>query len=89
MKENDVGIEEGFYQEVAGLLKCESNYEKFPFRKRTRWNNRLPGNGRYLGSGLVRYHGPTKIHVQLYNPKLNKLFDTPEQALIAIRLALI
>jgi hypothetical protein len=87
MNDLEIGIEEGFYQKVAEVLKCDSNYEKFPFRKRTRWNSRASGNGRYLGHGLVRFYGPTNIHVALIKPKINGVYHTIDEAIDAIHQA--
>lgn len=88
MKEIEIGVEEGFYQAVADLLKCSSDYRKYPFTKRTRWNNRSAGNGRFIGHGLIRFYGPTNIHITLNNPKINGLFSTVDSALEAIKTAL-
>lgn len=80
---------EGFYQSVAEMLQCDGHYREFPFGRRTRWNNRSPGNGRFPGHGLVRYFGPSVIQVSLINPPVSGLFGDPESALEAIRKALI
>jgi hypothetical protein len=88
MNEQDVGVEHGFYEAVAVMLGCdEHSYSKFPFRKRTRWNNRQAGNGRYPGHGIVRRFGPDNIHVQLTNPPVSGLFRSAEAALAAIMAA--
>ena len=47
-------VEQEFYQAVADLLRTQYNYSPFPYSKRSRWNNRHAGNGRYPGHGLVR-----------------------------------
>ena len=89
MNEKDIGIEEGFYKKCAMLLDCaEHVYRPFPYRKRTRWNNRAAGNGRYEGHGLIRMYGPNNIHVMLRSPSLNKQFTSVEDALAAIKDAL-
>ncbi len=82
-EENEV---EDFYQTVAEILKCEGHvYKQFPYSKRTRWNNRLAGNGRFPGHGLVRYFSSTHIHVQLICPPINGLFSSVDAALEAIK----
>jgi hypothetical protein len=72
-----------FYNKVAELLGCtEHAYKKFPYRKRTRWNARVLGNGRYPGFGLVRIFG-SKVHISLYKPvRVNRWFDSMELALV-------
>lgn len=84
-----VGAIEGFYKAVADLLSAEHRFEPFPYGKRTRWNNRLPGNGRYPGCGIVRRYGPDAIHIQLYSPPLGGLYTSEQAALTAIRTALL
>ena len=79
--ENEV---EGFYQSVAKLLGSEHEYKPFPYRKRTRWNNRTAGNGRFVGFGVVRVYSSSVIHVMLNSPKLNKTFSNYADALEAI-----
>jgi hypothetical protein len=81
----DDGVEV-FYQSVAALLQCDSHYTKFPYGRRTRWNNRSAGNGRFSGHGLVRYFGSNHIHVQLVNPPVNGLYRSADDALMAISL---
>ena len=82
--------EEVFYQAVAETLGCAGHsYRKFPYSKRTRWNNRAPGNGRYPGFGLVRRFGSTNVVVQLHTPRLHKHFKNTTDALLAIQLALL
>ena len=83
MKENEIEVE-GFYLKCAELLGAEHTYKKFPYRKRTRWNNRGAGNGRFIGHGLIRVYSENLIRVNLYNPVLNGTFKSPEEALIAL-----
>ena len=79
------GAEERFYRAVAEALNCDHDYKKFPYSKRTRWNNRLPGNGRYPEHGFVRRYSANKIHVQLRNPQLNGVFDSEDAVIRAIK----
>ena len=89
MEENEISVEQGFYEECAKLLDCaEHTYRKFPYRKRTRWNNRTAGNGRFPGHGLVRMFSHNLITVSLYQPKCRGTFATADAALAAIKLAL-
>lgn len=77
-------LEHDFYQNVGMLLSCDAHYRKFPFHKRTRWNNRQAGNGRFQGHGLVRFFGPSNIHVSLHDPEINGRFTGSQEALAAI-----
>lgn len=85
MKENNDGVEEGFYQAVGKILNCDPCYKKREFRKITRWNNRTPGNGRYPGHGIVRFYSSTNIHVSLHTPYITGVYNTIEDALNAIK----
>jgi hypothetical protein len=58
---------EDFYHRCAALLGTEYDCQPFPYKRRTRWNNRKPGNGRYPGYGIIRKFG-NQIHVALTNP---------------------
>jgi len=46
-----------FYEKCAELLGATYECESFPYRYRTRWNNRSPGNGRFEGFGIIRKFG--------------------------------
>jgi hypothetical protein len=86
---NENEIQMDFYQKCANLFGLESDYKPFPYRKRTRWNNRSAGNGRYEGRGLIRMFSPTLIIVTLHNPKLTGQFKSGDEALLAIEQALV
>lgn len=43
-------------------------------RRRTRWNNREPGSGRYPGIGLIRYYSSEIIHITTHDE--NKTFSS-------------
>lgn len=89
MEENDIGVEEGFYLEVARLLDCGGHvYERFPYERRNRWNHRRLGNGRYPGHGIVRRFGPGAILVQLNTPSVHGVFSSAQAAIDAIKNAL-
>jgi hypothetical protein len=89
MKEKDVEMEQGFYQECAKLLDCaEHTYREFPYRKRTRWNNRTAGNGRFPGNGLIRMYASNLIHVNLHHPKVCGQFKSADDVFAAINTAL-
>jgi len=81
--------EEKFYLNVAKIIGCaDHNYRPYPFRKRTRWNTRTIGNGRFPGHGIIRRFSDNNIHVQLYNPNIKGVFRSDEDALNAIRMSL-
>lgn len=86
--ENENSGVEGFYTKCAELLGATHAYKKFPYRKRTRWNNRTAGNGRFIGHGLVRVFGPTTIHVSLTSPRLSGCFKSQDAVLEAIKQAM-
>ena len=89
MNDESMGVEQSFYLAVAEKLQCDGHiYRQFPFRRRTRWNNRTAGNGRYPGHGLVRYFGPSHIDVRLNHPPVSGVYCSTELALAAIQTAL-
>jgi hypothetical protein len=45
-----------FYDTVSSILNIDHDYHD-PARRRTRWNARNLGNGRYPGFGLVQCFG--------------------------------
>ena len=45
-----------FYDTVSSILNIDHDYHD-PVRRRTRWNTRNLGNGRYPGFGLVQCFG--------------------------------
>lgn len=65
-----------FYEAVGALIGVIPEGKAFPYRKRTRWNNRIAGRGRFLGAGIVRVFSDKCIHVQLHNPKLSGTFKS-------------
>lgn len=75
---------EDFYRAVAQLLDETHSYRPFPFGRRTRWNNRTAGNGRFPNRGLVRYYSPTCIHISLTSPPIQGTFSSSTAALLAI-----
>jgi hypothetical protein len=79
--------EKEFYIAVGELLETSQEPGSFPYSYRTRWNNRVPGRGRFANHGLVRCFGPI-VHVALNDPKLSGVYPTYELALEAITLVL-
>jgi hypothetical protein len=78
-----------FYQAVADLLGCVHDYNPWIYDRRTRWNHRRLGNGRYLDHGMVRRYSSTLIHVSLRVPQLNGCYTSESDALQAIEQAVI
>jgi hypothetical protein len=94
-------IEEAFYRECAVILGITTDYvasrpasyysaydEKVVTRstRATRFTHRAPGNGRYVGYGVIRMFSPDMIHVALTQPKLvNQIFTSLEEALAFLR----
>jgi hypothetical protein len=76
MKENKEV--EMFYQNVSDLLKCDDHKYFETYEKKTRWNNRNPGNGRFANHGLVRYYNSSCVHVNLYNPGIFGIFSVED-----------
>lgn len=83
----DINTEEGFYLSVAQLLGCEIDYTPYPYSKKTRWNNRLPGNGRFENHGVIRRFNSNNIHVFLRVPQLSGTFNSASSVLDAIQSA--
>jgi hypothetical protein len=80
--------EEAFYRECAAILGAEDLYEPRHLLKlkRTRWNNRAPGNGRFPGFGTIRMFGPGHIHIALRQPEVvNPVCGSPEEVLDLLR----
>lgn len=81
MNEEQKMVEEGFYKKCAELLGVPDTYRRYPYSKRTRWNNRAPGNGRFEGYGMIRLFG-SKVHMALRSPiAANRWFNTTDEAL--------
>jgi len=64
-----------FYDRCAELLGIDHEYTE-PVLKRTRWNSRRNGNGRYPGFGLIRCYGDTVVIItSKYGTKTFPNFD--------------
>lgn len=53
---------EEFYRKVSEILDSETTYH-VPYARRTRWNARRLGNGRFKGFGLVQCFGDENVRV--------------------------
>ena len=73
MKTNEE--KEKFYATCSEILGIEHEYHT-PVPRRTRWNTRLRGNGRYPGFGLVQCFG-SQVRVMTKDDG-TKMFETYE-----------
>lgn len=64
-----------FYENCADILHIEHDYHD-PVPRRTRWNTRRLGNGRYPGFGLVQCFGSS---VRVMSKHGTKIFKTYEE----------
>lgn len=55
-KEKHMNDQEKFYDRCAQILNTSHKYRS-PVSRRTRWNNRIVGNGRFPGFGTISDHG--------------------------------
>jgi hypothetical protein len=74
-----------FYEQVAEILNYNYELTPFAYYKRTRWNNRTAGSGRFIGHGIIRAFGDNLISVCLHTPKINGTFNSYDSALTAIK----
>lgn len=75
---------EEFYQLCATALGTTHNYKYIPQNRRrtNRWGPREPGNGRFPDFGVIRWYGPSMIHVCLVYPEsVNRTFSSPQAAI--------
>ncbi len=70
-----MACEEEFYGICSDILSIDHEY-KLPFRRKTRWNARVLGNGRFPGFGLIQDFGP---HVRVMCKKGTFIFITYEE----------
>jgi hypothetical protein len=63
-----------FYAKCAEILNIENEYN-IPVPRRTRWNNRNIGNGRYPGFGLVQCFGNTTRVISKNGTRIFNTYD--------------
>jgi hypothetical protein len=63
-----------FYARCAQILDIEHVWNE-PVPRRTRWNTRRLGNGRYPGFGLIQCYGTT---VRVVSRRGTRMFDSYE-----------
>jgi len=71
--ENDEKKE--FYARCGEILGIEHDWNP-PVPRRTRWNNRVIGNGRFPGFGLIRIFGD---QIMVTNRAGSKMFKNKEE----------
>jgi hypothetical protein len=64
-----------FYDNCASILNIDHEFHD-PVPRRTRWNTRFLGNGRYSGFGLVQCFGSS---VRVVSKHGTKMFNTYEE----------
>jgi len=64
-----------FYETCSAILNIAHEYNT-PVRRRTRWNTRRLGNGRYPGFGLIQCFGST---VRVVSKQGTRMFKTYEE----------
>mgnify|MGYP001402579989 CR=1 FL=1 len=65
-----------FYEKCSEILNLPHTHIDVVSR-RNRWNNRNPGNGRYIGYGIIRFYNEECIHVQFVS-KGSRIFSSVE-----------
>lgn len=69
---------EEFYKRCSEILGIEHEYH-VPYKRRTRWNTRVLGNGRFPGFGLVQdFGGAVRI---IPKGQATRWFDNRQSAL--------
>jgi hypothetical protein len=63
-----------FYAQCGEILGIEHKWND-PVPRRTRWNTRLIGNGRFPGFGLIRCYG---YQIMVTSKDGTKMFDTSD-----------
>ena len=84
-REQRIRADKEFYAKCGELLGIDHEY-KVPFSRKTRWNCRTLGNGRYPGFGTIQIFNPTCIRVMAAGG--TKMFDNFEDVyeyIVALR----
>jgi hypothetical protein len=63
-----------FYENCAEILDIQHDYND-PVPRRTRWNTRFLGNGRFPGFGLVQCFGSSVRVVSKHGTKMFKTYE--------------
>ena len=78
MTQDSRGTEIEFYRRCAEILGVAHAFKE-RFSERTRWNNRMPGNGRFPGFVLIRMFAADRIQVSLHDPVVSRTFGSREE----------
>ena len=70
-----------FFEKCAQLLGVAHEGQPFQYAYRTRWNNRVAGQGRFPGRGVIRRFSDKQILVSLRDPRVHQVFES-ENAVI-------
>ena len=82
LRDDMITVEQGFYQKCAELLGVPDTYSPRIYNRITRWNNRMAGNGRFEGFGIIRLISGSHVHIALRHPiRASKWFSNPDEAL--------
>lgn len=77
--------DDDFYERCAELLGTRYDCTPFTGHRRTRWNNRAPGSGRFPGHGLIRLFGDT-VQIVLRHPvAMHRTIEGRQEAIDAIK----
>lgn len=83
MREEETGLpveQAQFYQQCADILGIKHEFT-VRYAKRTRWNHRNPGNGRFSGYGTIRWFSRENIHLAFHSPLVTMTFSSPDECL--------
>lgn len=78
---SDLNEREQFYDRVGQLLGTTHVYKQ-PYKRRTRWNTRNLGNGRYPGFGTVQHFGS---FIRVISHSGTRVFQTEKDVFDYIR----
>jgi hypothetical protein len=73
-----------FYAQCGEILGIEHEWND-PVPRRTRWNTRLIGNGRFPSFGLIRCFGPVIVVTSRHGTKQFKSTDSVYTYLLTVR----
>lgn len=74
---------EEFYTRCSEILNIDHVF-KIPVPRKTRWNTRFLGNGRYKGFGTIRCFGSVVIVASKSGTRVYKTYDEVYEYLIEL-----
>lgn len=81
--------DDAFYRRCAEILGTDYDCKPFAGHRRTRWNNRAPGSGRFPGHGLIRLFGDT-VQIVLRHPVvMHRTIEGRQAAVDALKSAIV